>query len=320
MSRLLSLRAGAEHLSRITGGTFTIGTGCSGTDLFFAVLERAIAHWAVSFGFALKVEHVFACENVAMKQCFIQAHFRPQHIFPDIKALANRVVCDMDGKDVIMRLIHCFACGIECDSISGLNSNRSENFDCIGDPDAVHTRTGGTGQAAISYIEQARPPVFMFENVKNLSTAGKSGKSNATILIEAVNQLGYIVLCMFLNVVEFGYPQNRERAYLVGVLISDSPINQTNTVFWLAPIWTSDVQAATIDMRTAPIPLQHFLLPDDHPDVVEANTTILPSLGENKRQPTRPFRRLAVFHVWSSFAMHFLVLTPHVNILVCNVS
>lgn len=63
-------------------------------------------------------------------------------------------------------------------------------------------------------LKEKRPKAFLLENVKNLRTHdhGKTFK----IIINTLDELGYVVTTMLFKAKDFGVPQNRERIYIVG--------------------------------------------------------------------------------------------------------
>lgn len=63
-------------------------------------------------------------------------------------------------------------------------------------------------------LKEKSPPMFVLENVKQLSTHNK-GKTFETILDE-LNSLGYKVFHKILNALDYGLPQKRERTIIVG--------------------------------------------------------------------------------------------------------
>lgn len=65
-------------------------------------------------------------------------------------------------------------------------------------------------------LEQTKPPICLFENVKGLLSHDK-GRTFETIL-STMDELGYDVEWKLLNSKDFGVPQNRERVYIVGHL------------------------------------------------------------------------------------------------------
>jgi len=65
-------------------------------------------------------------------------------------------------------------------------------------------------------LKAQRPPYFILENVKQLSTHN-GGKTLQTIL-RVLNELGYKTWHKVLNALNFGLPQKRERTIIVGTL------------------------------------------------------------------------------------------------------
>ena len=66
----------------------------------------------------------------------------------------------------------------------------------------------------VQILEEKHPPMFVLENVKQLSTHNR-GKTLATIL-DKLQQLGYKVHWKILNALDYGLPQKRERTIIVG--------------------------------------------------------------------------------------------------------
>lgn len=65
----------------------------------------------------------------------------------------------------------------------------------------------------ISAVEQAKPDIWMFENVRGLMYRNKD---YLDVIIDELEGLGYIVEFKILNAVNHGVPQNRERVIVVG--------------------------------------------------------------------------------------------------------
>lgn len=65
-------------------------------------------------------------------------------------------------------------------------------------------------------LEQTKPPLCLFENVKGL-LSHDVGRTFETIL-KTMDELGYDVEWQVLNSKDFGVPQKRERVYIVGHL------------------------------------------------------------------------------------------------------
>ena len=102
-------------------------------------------------------------------------------------------------------------------------------------------RTGMGGQRsslileAIRLIQECRPRVFVWENVKG-TFSSNSGEDFASILQAFTDIGGYRLEWQLLNTSWFGIPQNRERIYLVGYSATPPrdwggvfPIRETNS-------------------------------------------------------------------------------------------
>jgi len=92
----------------------------------------------------------------------------------------------------------------------------------------------------VKIVEAIKPEVFIIENVKNLLNA-QGGYFRKTI-VERFESLGYIVNSGFVNAKNFGVPQHRERALIIGSLsrsielpqANGSPVNVKDAIFDLA--------------------------------------------------------------------------------------
>lgn len=80
--------------------------------------------------------------------------------------------------------------------------------------------TRGTLFFEIARILNAKkPPVFVLENVKQLS--GHDKGRTLQIILDRLRELGYAVYWTILNALDFGLPQKRERTFIVGFLNRD---------------------------------------------------------------------------------------------------
>lgn len=68
----------------------------------------------------------------------------------------------------------------------------------------------------IDVVKQVKPTVFIIENVKNLVSCANGYFINE--IVETFKQLGYQVDYRILNAYDFGIPQQRERAIIIGTL------------------------------------------------------------------------------------------------------
>lgn len=67
----------------------------------------------------------------------------------------------------------------------------------------------------VSFVEYYNPKAFLMENVPNIVSMGQGAVKN--MIIKDFEQLGYKVVYKVLMASEFGVPQNRKRAFFVGI-------------------------------------------------------------------------------------------------------
>ena len=171
--------------------------------------------------------------------------------------------------------------GIECDSISALNAERADNFDCA-QQKGRSTRTGSTARSALDFVEARLPPAFPFERVQNLAVAGKSGAGNLEFIIKRSNSLGYYVVHLVIDSLCFGVPRHRERFYLLGVKVHAKVDQYEKDHQALA--WATDMLDFIRNMYIGQEPLVDFLIHDPkHPDILEANAAIEETPKEKKK-------------------------------------
>ena len=125
---------------------------------------RGRRSWQKLVCISIECRHSYACENVGFKQEWIGARFSPDRTYVDLLELAASSAKDTSGNNATITQVTVWLCGVECDSISGLNKGRTENYDCAGANGTV-TRAGTTAQACVAYIARHKPPLFVIENV-----------------------------------------------------------------------------------------------------------------------------------------------------------
>ena len=117
------LRVRARRFAEATGGKVKLATGCSGSDLVVLALKALFEYWHIMFGVRLEIDHYFSVEHTAWKRDFIKDVVGPQYIFNEMEELSKEPVRDcVSAADVTLMTPHVFFCGIECDSVSPLNS------------------------------------------------------------------------------------------------------------------------------------------------------------------------------------------------------
>lgn len=86
----------------------------------------------------------------------------------------------------------------------------------------------------VNVVNYVRPPMFVMENVPNLLTS--EGGLFKREIEELFGSLGYAVVASILNAADFGVPQHRRRAIIIGALAPyqaalPSPISSRTTVW-----------------------------------------------------------------------------------------
>jgi DNA (cytosine-5)-methyltransferase 1 len=89
-----------------------------------------------------------------------------------------------------------------------------QSFSIIGKRGGLNDTRGSLLLEFIKLVDQIRPKVFVFENVKGLLTHDKG--STFKVVMEHFNQLGYSIHEKVLNSMHYGIPQNRSRLFIVG--------------------------------------------------------------------------------------------------------
>lgn len=283
--RLVCIRDALAAMKATFPTGFSIGTACSGSDVIMHIVDVLRKVWMDMFGVDLLIRHTFSVECVDFKQTWIKEHFSPEFLFENVESLSEGLCRDvLSGEMRPTPTCCCFACGIECDSVSGLNLHSRENRACVSSGEG---RTGRTAKAALSYLQSRRPLLAIFENVRNLNVGSKSSGSagsNLDHLRQSLNQLGYILWDGLLGADAYGMPQRRDRYYMCAFLVSRQPIQQTSEDF-RPPAWFYKVGCYLSDLRIDALPLERFWLPKGSSNVLcpEARESTSGASGPSKK-------------------------------------
>lgn len=141
---------------------------------------------------------VFACEW----DQFARKSFKAIYEIDD--AHFHKDINDMDGKQYAGK-VDCIIGGSPCQdfSIAGLRAG-------------VDGNKGVLIWQYFRIIDEVRPPVFIYENVKGM-ISDNNGKTIQDFL-EVFRSIGYFCHWDVLNSKDYGVPQNRERVFIVGFL------------------------------------------------------------------------------------------------------
>lgn len=87
----------------------------------------------------------------------------------------------------------------------------------------------------VDVVKEVSPRYFVMENVPNLLTAEKGYFKNE--LITMFTELGYTVNAQVLCAADYGVPQNRNRAFIIGKKDSEEPVDMPIKVEKRTTIW-----------------------------------------------------------------------------------
>ena len=154
-----------------------------------------------------------------------------------------------------------FICGFECDSISSLNRNAASNRSCGTDQSE---KTGNTLAYGLRYVQNHRPPLVIWEIVKQVFCKPKTGGLSVfEHLQETMMQYGYQLTSDLLHASGYGSPQRRERAWIICCLVSDTPLVKDDAgEAELAPFMHS-IRHVLSGLQVPPMPLTRFLLSEE---------------------------------------------------------
>ena len=99
--------------------------------------------------------------------------------------------------------------GFPCQDISNAGKMKG-----LFNKDGTKTRSGLFFEA-LRIIEETQPKIAIAENVKNLTS--KRFKDQFKIVLDSLEEAGYVNYWKVLNAKDFGIPQNRERVFIVSI-------------------------------------------------------------------------------------------------------
>jgi site-specific DNA-cytosine methylase len=272
-AQLVRLREVLDMMHEKVDGILSIGSLLSGTDLQRHVLDELATIFRTRFGLDYTMQIRFACEEVVAKQEYIKANFGPNVIiYPDVHQIAKnpKAVQDIDGHIKPIPRVVVLIFSIECDSISALSAGWQHRLRCEdGDPEQL-SRTNGSLLSCMKVLNHCKPVIWVAECVKNLFAKDAETQLSMfdalqTIAIDA----GYLIAHSTLDSSNYGVPQVRPRAWIVGVFVGVEIAQKQRD---------EDEHFASVDlyhsllmqMRIAPLDLYHYMVAADDPIATRA--------------------------------------------------
>lgn len=130
----------------------------------------------------------------------------------DAQAVFRLNLGEIDGRDITTVDVKDIP---DCDILTA--GFPCQPFSSAGNRKGVYDEKGELYLECLRIIENKKPKVILFENVKGLlSSKHQSGKRLIEVIKEDLEKLGYRINYKVVNASDYGVPQNRERLILVG--------------------------------------------------------------------------------------------------------
>ncbi|WP_169780164.1 DNA cytosine methyltransferase [Campylobacter curvus] len=150
-----------------------------------------------------KHETLFACEIDKFARQSYMANHEIKHFYRDIKELDAKIYANK--VDILVG-------GSPC-----------QDFSIAGERKGVDGERGGLIYEFLRIVDECKPKVFIYENVKGFLSISK-GRAYVEFKM-ALRDMGYYIHDGILNTKDYGIAQNRERIYIVGFLDFDEYLN-----------------------------------------------------------------------------------------------
>ena len=225
-------------LMAMCGGILCCGTLCSGTDLVVVWINSFFRVVSERFSQTFQYEHTFSCEHEHWKMRWILDNFRPGMMFKCVHEVASGTALNIKtGVMTAVPKVHALWAGFSCKSVSGMNVYSQLFKQCVRNGGGT---TGATCRSTVRYIALVRPYLVFFENVVKFALGGgwkaftgvldftvHKVSQNVVDLVELLEGLGYTVVPMILNPLDFGLPNRRPRFWLTAVW---SPLSAVHSI------------------------------------------------------------------------------------------
>ena len=278
-------RAGFVDAGEELPDELLVGSGCSGSEVFYDVMQALAFLWSDLSLKPNNFKSLFACEKVPFKQKYIMnlEHVRSNEdccVFSDLMELceveANCV--RHDRKCRVPTKLDVWACGFSCCPYSRLNPKSSQNNNSssaallaaksnvgkVDDKDGVETSVGN-----FNYVKRTRPLFSFMENVEDYDDDMPAAlileqqNSNLSALRFEFEDEGFLFVSMVVNAVDYFLPQGRTRLMMVAIpvdheLLAEPPRQSLQ----------EDWQTLVLQLQLEMLPLSALLLKDDDPAVI----------------------------------------------------
>ena len=125
-----------------TTRVITVGTVCSGSELYMLSLEPVATILSALTGCIVSFQHKWSCEKNPRKRDWIRDNFRVEHLFGDLLEMGNGHARDeLTGRLVPICSVDVLIAGFSCKDASRLNIHHGARLDAV---EASSHTTGST--------------------------------------------------------------------------------------------------------------------------------------------------------------------------------
>ena len=128
----LAALVSAWDLQPNTRRVITIGTACSGSELYMLSMDPLANALSEQTGCQVSFRHEWACELNIKKRDWIRAHFCPRFLFKDVAEVAQGNARDvLSGRLVPVPVVDILISGFSCKDASRLNIHHRARLDVV---------------------------------------------------------------------------------------------------------------------------------------------------------------------------------------------
>ena len=273
-----------QQFIRVCGdsGSLSIGSGCTGTDVWAFGWKWLLRYWHDEFLVdATRVTTCLAADICADRRTFLDQHHEIGVLVDNVASYDEPVVQDTRTHKVApVPGVEVFGGGCSCKPLGRLNKSRSSMQGCVRDGTLS---SGETFEGLRRYVQRFRPRYFYFENVPEIGFQKKAATDEAPVpesdkeyVIRCFEgDLKYTVWYVVIDATEHGSPKALRRAWFLGID---------------CPRWISEqlgVEAAFWEVfscfRIDPYNVEDFFMSPEQIDAfVSASTSMFPDLKRTK--------------------------------------
>ncbi|KAJ5805782.1 C-5 cytosine methyltransferase [Penicillium pulvis] len=187
-------------LKQLDGRPLRVATVCSGTESPLLALEM-IQHGLGINGERFRIEHLFSCEIVPLKQSYIERNFGPPLLFRDLLELGGEKAHTAYGSSALIPGdLDILIAGTACVDFSPLNNKKEAQKE--------RGESASTFNALLKYCDRYRPRLVICENVRGAPWED---------FVDAWSNVGYSAAYEIVDTKQYYIPHTRERGYLIAV-------------------------------------------------------------------------------------------------------